>query len=1131
MAKVFRLYNIQGNNNIVDWEESTTYGTQAISEIIDTDGATATKEITSIPSPFARIDLVKTAFKEVTDVVRKTTNFEKLPAEKVRELVEKGGLSHPTIYHKMVSEAFDVAEIFFNYDTFKNKKDFEIIVWDRNNDLDTLNVFGRTLNRYLISDAEGEDPYNFGKMKRIYMLNYIGKDRPSSINIVGATSPATLFFSSANDLSYVSKHIAFGQDRPFDEDFKPLFRRDFEFQKYLFTFRKAYDNFALDFPELNVYLDITYRCLDNEKKNQIDSLNANSIDIYEPITIGERGADTFEILGYTFHKKPDIKTWKSDFEIKSNLYNENPKPLVLPIEKGNTYENLKYTIDEWGKNSEAPSYDEQPWRDRYLPIVKNKYPYLTISDFLTDTIIRMPYELNSDGFYDGGYKSKNNNDPYSYLLPLTDTFFKFFSVDDLQKEVVSGRKMFELMDNNNSVKAVLRIPIRKGYIEYCRNYTEGISPNPENNDGALVETKFGLGIMPLMRFPEKVQKHYRIAFFDKGTNTTSLSFKDGEKPVDSYHIIRAVKGENCSHEAYRVEDNFDRIKVDVGNGVEGYIIPKFKKETGTEKYTFAVDFGTTNTHIEYCTDSRKSPIAFNILSSEKQLHKLHKLYFEGDLNQAFEQDFIPETIGDKDVYSFPMRTVFAQSLNIDYDKMPMPLCDGNIPFLYERNFTPNWNVVKTELKWGGVHERLLEMHLETLFVLMRNKVMLNNGNLSATKVIWFYPASMTHAKVNQFKKIWKDAYEKYFGEDSASNIISISESKAPYLHFIKSQGAADEIVTIDIGGGTTDVFVVEQQIDRMLMSFRFASNAIFGDGYNSNPSRNGFVCKYKDALKDILERNGLKALQEALNQIEEQQKSSDIVAFLFSLVGEKVNNNRELYFLEKLKRDDKMRYVFILFYGSILYFIANAMKNKGLQKPKTLAFSGNGAKTLSILSDDSEMVACFAKLIFDGVYKDNRGNIEVMMEKNPKIATCKGGIEDPSPQPYDAINNIKTIFVGNDFTTDSANKLTYADITDDIQREVVNTVKNYFKFLFDLHKQNNDFLIDNLGGDREIFDTIREFCLGEEGEQLLRVSMVKGLQNKKEIDKVRDDTQLEETLFFYPLVGFLHDLAFKISKM
>ena len=68
MAKVFRLDKIQLDNNIVDWQDSQPYGTKAISEITDPDGATAKKEITSIPSPFARIDLVKTAFREVTNI-------------------------------------------------------------------------------------------------------------------------------------------------------------------------------------------------------------------------------------------------------------------------------------------------------------------------------------------------------------------------------------------------------------------------------------------------------------------------------------------------------------------------------------------------------------------------------------------------------------------------------------------------------------------------------------------------------------------------------------------------------------------------------------------------------------------------------------------------------------------------------------------------------------------------------------------------------------------------------------------------------------------------------------------------------------------------------------------------------
>lgn len=1134
MAKVFRPFDIQGNNNIIDWDDSNVYGTTAISQITDPDGATASKEITSIPSPFARIDLVKTAFKEVVEMARRTPNFDRLPVEKKRLLITLGDnpehKTKATIYHKMVSEAWDVAEIFFNFDRFRDK--FEIIVWDRDRDLDKHSVLGKTLDLFLTSDARGNDPYNFRDMQRIHLLNYIGPDRPAAMNIVGATSPATLFFSSANDLSYIADHVVFGSDRPFDGDFQPLYRRDFEFQKYLFALRKSVAGFAKRFPEVNDYMDITYQCLSSDQKDAIDALNASSIQNYEPIRIGENGGDTLEILNFTFHKRPKVTNWKSDFEIQTHAYQGEHLPLVLPVEQGSTYASYIYTTDPWGKGYRAPYFDANPWKDRRLPIVNEEYPYLTVSDFLADRIVRLPYETNNLSFYDGDYQCRSNDEKVSYLLPLTHTFFQFFTVKDLQGTLSNGKKMFELVENAGGIKAILRIPVKKGHIEYSRVYFEGGSPNIEQNDGTILDTKFGLGVMPLFQFPDNVRKHYRIAFFDRGKSDASLTCYRSTNRVDATRIVRAQKdlsGRGCSHESYVVEDNFDRINVVIGD-VEGVVIPKFKSETGNTVFTFAVDFGTTNTHIEYCTDANKAPVAFNILSSDKQIHKLHTVYTDPDIRLAFEQDFIPETIGEKDTYSFPMRTVYAERMDINYEKSPVALGDGNIPFLYERDFTPNWNNIKTELKWGGVHERLLEMHLETLFILMRNKVVMNHGNLPATKIIWFYPASMTEAKVNQFKKIWKEAYEKYFGERAAENVISISESKAPYLHFIKSQGAADEVVTIDVGGGTTDIFVVEDQQDKMLLSFRFASNAIFGDGYNSNPSKNGFVCQYKDKIKQILQENGLQELLQSFNQIEEQQKSTDIIAFMFSLVGNKVNNNKELDFLRKLSGDDRMRYVFIFFYGAILYFIAQAMRAKGLKKPKTIAFSGNGAKTLRILSDDDDTLAKFAKLIFDGVYGDNSGRITVMMEKNPKIATCKGGLESPVAQPYDSINDIKQVFVGDHFG-DDGRILTYGDITEEVKGGVLQSLNNFFEFIFQMHKNNGDFLVNSLAVEPSVFNQIRDYCLGEDGRQQLESSLSKGLKHKREVDSVSDETLLEETLFFYPMVGFLHELAYKIYEM
>lgn len=1118
MAKVFRLYNIQGNNNIVDWQESKEYGTQAISEIVDPDGATASKEITSIPSPFARIDLVKTAFREVTNITRDSKD-------------KKAALNGTTIYHKMVSEMFDVAQLFFNIDRFKDK--FEILVWDRSKDLDLDEIFGNTLNLYLESDAVGSDPYNFKKMKRIYMLNYIGPDRPADLNIVGGTSSATLFFSSSNNLDYVSKHIMFDNNRPFDSSYRPLFQRSFDFQKYMFALRMANKDFAKEFPEVNDYLDLTYGCLSNKEKNEVDQLTVTSIDEYDTIKIGDKGQDYLEIIEHPFHKKQNKSDWESDFVIRSTVYKDEKMPLVLPVEKGNMYTNLIYTNGPWEQDFRAPYFDNTDWKNRLLPELHEEYPYLTISDFLEDTIVRIPYALNSQSYYDGGLVCKSENDERSYLLPLKPLFFQFFTVEELMETIPGTNKpIFGFVENASGIKVVLRIPIKKGYIEYSRIYFEGVAPNIESNDGGLIETKMGLGIMPLIRFPKDVRKHYRIAMFDKGKSNISLAFYGETEAVESKRTVRAEKDlsrRGCSHEAYIVENNFDRILVKVGD-IEGFIVPCFTpaNDQAASVFTFAVDFGTTNTHIEYSTDSYKTPKPFDVKADEKQLHLMHKRYTDQDIRMAFEQDFIPDTIGDK--HTFPMRTVFANHKGMNIEKNPLPLGDGNIPFLYEKDFTPDWNKISTELKWGGVPDRLLEMHLETLFILMRNKVAINEGNLSATKLIWFYPASMTIGKINKFKKIWKDAYENYFGPDSDHNVISISESKAPYLHFIKTQGAADEVVTIDVGGGTTDVFVVENQNDKMLMSFRFASNAIFGDAYNCNPSINGFVYKYKEPFKKMLESNKYSELLRALAQIEDQGKSSDIVNFLFSLVGKRVDNNKELDFLRKLSNDDRMRYVFIIFYGSILYFIAKAMKAKGLMKPKTIAFSGNGARTLRILSEEDDMVAKFAKLIFDGIYGDNKGSIQVMMESNPKIATCKGGIENPNPQPYDAIGNIKTVFVGNDFTHDD-NQLTYANINENTKEEVVKSVEEFFTFLFDIHKYNQEFLVNSLSADPTIFKEVKNFCLGEEGKQLLQVSLSKGIANKRQSDGVNDDTPIEETFFFYPLVGLLHDLAFKIGKM
>lgn len=1119
MAKIFRLHK-EGNNNIVDWQVTAKYGATVINKIIDPDGETATKEITSIPSPFSRMDLAKTAFKFVAD----------------------RDIDGDTIYHKIVSDCLDVGEIFFNADKFKDPHDrskdkVEIIVWDREKQLAALkrsssvehNILGDSLEMYLKQDAQA---YNFEKMDRIYLLNYKGPDRPAQMNIIGATSPATLFFSSANDLSYVSPYLNFStNDRPFDSEYAPLYTRDFEYQRYIYALRVSYGlkSFATAFPELNDYLDTSYRFLDDAKKSIIDALDENSINAFEVLSDGAN--NDVEVLGIKMRKRPDIMgDITSDFEIASTIYSGR-KPLVLPVEAGNKYTTLLYVQDSWSDSYKAPYSDRMAIAERTLPFTGDKYPYVTIGDFLQRNIISIPYKLNNQCFFDGNISVKNK----TYLLPLTETFFDFFTVRELMGQMADGKNLIEMMPlAGGGVDVTLRIPIKNSkYITYSRQYLPNNELADDDNAGNVIEKRFGLGIFPLLDFGNIIKPYYRIAFFGK-SNNNKLCFAGAAKDCKvQSHIVRREAGVVCSIETYVVEENFDRIIASI-DAVQNVIVPRFRKPGNASEYTFAVDFGTTNTHIEYSIDGSSSSYAFDMKREETQMQRMSDDYgADKDIQFAFDDAFIPASITPGSDYSYPMRTAFAEYANIDYKKPTYCLADGNIPFRYEKAVIPSYHKVKTDLKWSNADDKRIRLYIENLFLLMRNKVLLNGGNLTATKIVWFYPVSMTKARCDQFSSLWKELYVQYFGGDIERNLIRISESIAPYNYYKQKKGAKSNVVTIDIGGGTTDVYVVENNVPSMLSSFRFASNSIFGDGYNWSPENNGFVNTFKGEIFSILKSNdGVKDIMDAFAAIEKSESSNDIVAFFFSLANNKIirEKNIPIDFMEMLAKNEKMKYVFIIFYGAILYYVANMMHAKGLALPQTLAFSGNGSKTLTVLSKEKDALTAFAALIFEKVYgvKYGENRLDIIMEDEPKLATCKGGIAHKSDLSFSEVAGIRTSLLGIDNQT-YADDFKY-DMIDSVKiHQVAESAAGFIDALFAIHDDNEKFFVNYLGADAGVIPTVKKICKGD-----LVEFTTQGLERKKEeLKNWGDDASadVEETLFFYPIVAVLNNLASQIAQI
>jgi hypothetical protein len=213
MSKIFG-YTKKGGQH---WFSSDAYTDKEIESIKDPEGGSEISLPTAIPSPFARIDLAKTAFRNIT----------KSPT--LKAYTKDGNVVSGKDDEKLVSDTLDLAEMMFNIDSIKDK--IKIIVWDKEAEINKLKnsankahrQLAETLELYLEQDKES---YNFDLLNRLYLIEYNHK-------IIGCTSPATLFFATANDLTHAQIKLTKNYTT-FDDEYTPLYERDIEFQKYFY---------------------------------------------------------------------------------------------------------------------------------------------------------------------------------------------------------------------------------------------------------------------------------------------------------------------------------------------------------------------------------------------------------------------------------------------------------------------------------------------------------------------------------------------------------------------------------------------------------------------------------------------------------------------------------------------------------------------------------------------------------------------------------------------------------------------------------------------------------------------------------------------------------------------------------
>jgi hypothetical protein len=1104
MATVFRLHNNGAVNS--GWFNSQPLTSNQINTIVSKGDEAAT----SIPSPFAQMALVKTAFDYLSQA-NVTIHYDS------KKQTDKA-------MHQLVSDALDVAQLFFELQTFKQY--FQIVSWNVANGFQRLSNDGNQSHKALAEtlsvfwNSDGA-LFNFNQAQDIYFI------MTKSNKLIGATSPVTMFMAAPDVRANLTGMPALNcaNDVLFDDNYFSLDQRDTDFIVYMYTLQ-AQPNFANLFPSLNNYL-LKIRnaagLLPGPLANQIAQIQPGDINKYSPslvqgivgnqcnssgLTIGERVFDAQSVMN------------ASGFVIKPDYQIQGILPLVLP---DNTFNNTwDYTArgTTWNPNWQV----KQDASRTILPNSGLAYHWLSETDFLEEKIIKLPYKIDSSYYLTG----TQGDD--SYLLPLKPKFFEYFSpqsVNNLSiRTLVAG-----------GIDVTLSVPVKNGTITFTKRYS--------HDD--IIELNVHLAIMPFMK-TQQIQLDYTVAIHDDRFNkqhSISLDcFANGNAVAITHKVERMSGGQNDVKTLFYRTSCFDVLRVSIdGEDLHGFIVPKMPEHNGNNPVSFAIDFGTTNTHIEYKVGNN-AECGLDI-SSSNALWRSLMAAGTGDgrqdaIDKLFDSELfpriVPYEVNARNRHEFPFRTAVAYNMTTNFAQQIESFLHVN-PFLLFEKKSQNQNYQsQPNLKWSNYNQVqdkvLVEKYIESLLYLALYKTISMDCNPANAKITWFYPISMDTFEQNIFRNAWSNAFAKVFNTTDSANLIDIPESVAPYLFYRAANPGKN--LSIDIGGGSSDIALFDNAANTpdFISSFRFAGNAIFGDGFDDEKYRrdlvnNGF---YKAFLNDVTtciqdDQN----LKDILNVIEQTRSSANFSNFLFSLES---NANLNFNYVAKLQQhittqSTTLKMPFLLFFGAIVYYASKLMSLRtNVTKPDNIIFSGNASKCIRVLDGGQKLdvIADFFNFIINKTLGTQNGRIKVALDADPKKVTCKGAFRISDNVDFRQAQRLfwiggKSEDWGKALNQGTSGKLPHYNETNEVVfSEVVKSIKEFYSIL-DSYKETHN-IQDLFGIDDSSYQVFKD---------LRNDHLIDYIQQGIDSHHRKPEERIEETLFFMPFVAMLNDLGNKLT--
>lgn len=750
-------------------------------------------DITSIPSPWARILLFRHALEE--------------------------GRIHP-LFKEVVSDILDTLELFFTQQHLQGQcfvKPLDLAQLDRD-----FPGADRTYRRALVSQAprvpEGDGDGAAETTMSTVGLVYYGHS-PDTARPVALTSPFTLFVTPADKPEDIEGYYEF-PGKP-HAHFRGIRDRDPLFVRYV---REQL------LPQLRrrPAMHGLSRYLDGELAGP--ATEGGELEI-EPV-------ETLPGVGGVLVHKASVLRIHSPLAIRSPRVKPGAAPLVLtPNLPQTTYYNQVPLPRPWVLDPEAP-------RDR-LPGTHIRHPWVhPAEDFLEPALLQMPAELQ------GVRRDRRSSaETARYLLPLKPRFFEFFSPEEVAAIVSISANPYGV------VSVQLDIPVTGGTgvgptITVQRTY------KPREDSRSLERTFLSLWPnFEAAAWKNYYLLHFELGGEATPTGRVEFYSDHGVIHPPAQRQQNGSLGEGVdrverepSTVVYHTSSVPHVIRfVRAEDEAAGVLLPQLANQKGAFQeqtaWQVGIDFGTSNTIVALKqTGQGNAPEVIRLGNATR-------------IDFCSTAPPIPDVWESTLKYYYFPRAVnpapFASQVFWRTDaRRDIPGLHANIPFSGELS-SHGSNVLLTNLKWSDDSHanHLTKLFLQQVAMMVRAEAIARAIPPESIEYSWSFPMAFTENKVNLFTGMWRAVLGR--------TVRSRDESTCALLYFRDGSDdftpdATAAKITVDVGGGTSDIACYAKGRALFRDSILFGGQELTGSSRTEGEERvfNPFVQKligYADA--------------------------------------------------------------------------------------------------------------------------------------------------------------------------------------------------------------------------------------------------------------------------------------------